>query len=219
MATARAPQSMRESMTLPPLRRSLRILRLRRHRARRLAAAWRRAFVPGLARGVELTMALAAYAVLPIWPVVAAVVARDPSYALRYWVTLPQVVRHIRGAVRGRSVSRYVVQKLAPHRVEPQQVSGACTHCGNCCLYGGCVYLAYDAQGRSMCRIYGGRVWKLLACGEYPGSAREIDLYGCPSFTAAPAAGRGARVIPIVAARKPRTAQPARASSRSRAGQ
>jgi hypothetical protein len=210
---------MRELTTLPPLRRSLRLLRLRRHRARRFAGAVRAALVPGFARGVELTMALAAYAVLPVWPLVAALVARDASYALRYAVTLPQVVRHIRGAVRGRSVSRYIVLKLVPHRLEPQQVSGSCTHCGNCCLYRGCVYLAYDGQGRSACRIYGGRVWKMLSCGEYPANAREIDLYACPSFTASPAPGGSARVIPIVLARKPRQAEPVRAAARSRASQ
>jgi hypothetical protein len=210
---------MRDLAPLPPLRRSLRLLRLRRHRARRFAIAVRRALVPGFARGVELCMALAAYAVLPVWPLVAAIVARDASYAVRYAATLPQVVRHIRGAVRGRSVSRYIVQKLAPHRIEPQQVSGTCTHCGNCCLYGGCVYLTYDRQGRSACRIYGGRVWKMLSCGEYPANARDIDLYACPSFTASPAIGSSARVIPIVLARKPQPAKVAQAAKRSRASQ
>ena len=49
-------------------------------------------------------------------------------------------------------------------------------------------------------------------------SAREIELYDCPSFTATPSVGAKPRVIPIVAARKPQPAQPARAASRSRAG-
>jgi hypothetical protein len=207
---------MRESMSSTPMRRTLRKLQVRRRHMRWIAAGLRAALLPGAARGIELTLAFAAYALLPVWPLVAAALARDASYALRYASTLPKVVRHIRGAVRGRSVSRYLIQKLSPGQVEAEQVSGACTHCGNCCLYGGCVYLAYDPQGRSTCRIYGGRLWKLLACGEYPARAREIDLYDCPSFTAMPAAGRSARVIPIVLARRPRPA-PVRAASRSRA--
>jgi hypothetical protein len=208
---------MRESNALPPVLRTLRHLRLRRRRLRRLALAARDWSVPRLARGIELTMALGAYALLPIWPFVAAAVARDTSYAWRYVDTLPQVMRHIRGAVRGRSVSRYIAQKVIPRRFEPEQVHGSCSHCGNCCLYGGCVYLAYDDQGRSSCKIYGGRVWKMLSCGEYPTSAREIDLYACPGFTAAPAPGVRPRIIPIVAVREPRRAEPIRAASRFRA--
>jgi hypothetical protein len=200
------------------MRRTLRHLKVRGRRMRRVVAVARASLLPRCARGVELGMALLAYALLPLAPFLAAAVARDPSYIARYRTTLPQCARHIRGALRGRSVSRYIVQKLAPHREEPQQVSGACTHCGNCCLFGGCVYLEFDAQGRSMCRIYGGRVWKMLSCGEYPISAREIELYDCPSFTATPSVGAKPRVIPIVAARKPQPAQPARAASRSRAG-
>ena len=203
-----------------PVRRQLRHLRLRRHRVgRRVSSVVREALVPRFARGIELAMAVAAYAVLPVWPLVAAGVARDASYVARYPATLAQVVRHIRGAVRGRSVSRYIAQKLAPQRQAPEQVSGSCSHCGNCCLYRGCVYLAYDAQGRSLCRIYGTRVWKMLSCGDYPTNAREIELYACPSFSAWPLAGHGARVIPIAVARVPARTAPARAASRSRAGQ
>jgi hypothetical protein len=207
---------MRESISSPPVRRTLRHLRLRRRRVRQLVLAVRDSVVPGVARGVELALAALAFALLPIWPVVAGVVARDGSYVRRYASTLPQVLRHVRGAVRGRSVSRYIVQKMMPHGAEPEQVSGRCTHCGNCCLYGGCVYLAFDAQGRSACRIYGGRVWKMLACGEYPTSARDIGLYDCPSFTAAPAPGTKPRVIPIVAARPLPATQPVRARVRAR---
>jgi hypothetical protein len=184
---------------------------------RRLAALTRASLLPRCARGVEWLVALFAYAMLPLAPFLAAAVARDASYILRYRTTLPQCARHIHGALRGRSVSRYIVQRLAPHRDEPQQVNGACTHCGNCCLYGGCVYLAFDAGGRSLCRIYGGRVWKILSCGEYPTSAREIELYDCPSFTATPSAAAKPRVVPIIMARKPRPAEPVRTASRSRA--
>jgi hypothetical protein len=186
-------------------------------RLQRAAIALRDRVVPPGARAIELAMALGALALLPIWPFVAAAVASDRSYALRYCRTLTQVVRHIRGAARGRSVSRWIVQKLVPRRIDPERVSGRCTHCGNCCLYGGCVYLDYDGQGRSTCRIYGGRVWKMLSCGEYPTSAREIALYDCPSFDAAPASGVRPRVIPIVAARPQPAAQPLRTASRSRA--
>jgi hypothetical protein len=208
---------MPHSTTQPPGRRALRYLHPR-HLRRAYRKRVTESVVRPLARGVELALAGAAFALLPVWPLVAAALARDASYALRYRATLPQVVRHIRGAVRGRSVSRYIVQRFAPQPVAREEVSGSCTHCGNCCLYGGCVYLAYDGEGRSMCRIYGGRLWQLLACADYPANAREIRLYDCPSFSASPAPQAQARVIPIAAARVPKQVAPAaRRGAQSRA--
>jgi hypothetical protein len=63
------------------------------------------------------------------------------------------------------------------------------------------VFLRIDERGGSSCRIYGGRLWKQLTCGEYPVDAYEIELYGCPSFTALPDTPLSTRrVIPVVPA-------------------
>lgn len=207
---------MRANIILP-MRRGMRYLRRARVRRRGTAGVVRVRVAARLARGIEFGAAAIACALLPLLPLAAAAIAGDRSYAVHYATTLRQAVRHIRGVVRGRSVSRYIEQRLAPRPAAVETVSGACTHCGNCCLYGGCVYLAYDAQGRSRCRIYGGRVWKLLACGAYPTGARDIALYDCPSFSALPQAG-GARVIPI-AVRAPSPPSPRPAAARSRIGE
>ncbi len=206
---------MRESVIRSPVRQKSRALVRRPQRLRRAAARWRNRLLPAVARNVELTLALAAYALLPIWPLVAAALARDLSYVVRYHTTLAQVPRHIHGAVRARSVSRYLVQKLSGARPQRGAVRGTCTHCGNCCLYGGCVYLGFDPQGRSRCRIYGSRLWKVLACGEYPVSSREIRLYDCPGFIATPSSNAGGRPIPVPVVRDPRPVGPSRAASRT----
>ena len=165
----------------------------------RTAARRSRALV-ALARALEWLAIAGSYATLPIWPLAAAVIARDPSYVRRYPAMLPKVCRHIHGILRGRSVSRFLLQRLAPEPSAPEQVSGSCSHCGNCCLYRGCLFLSYDDAGRSRCRIYGGRLWNLLACGDYPASARDISLYECPSFAALPLPVRKPVIIPIVSA-------------------
>jgi len=75
---------------------------------------------------------------------------------------------------------------------------GTCTHCGNCCLNRSCLFLDFDAAGRSSCRIYGGRFWSVLNCSRYPESRNDIELYRCASFTAVALPDPPARrVIPL----------------------
>ena len=158
--------------------------------------------VAGLARGVELALVLTGWALVPILPLLAAVITRDWQYVRRYPASLVQVTRHIRATWRGRALSRMLVRKLRPAVLrQPQRIVGSCSHCGNCCLYRSCVFLRIDEQGSSSCRIYGGRLWKQLTCGEYPVDAYEIELYSCPSFTALPERAESTRrVIPVVPA-------------------
>jgi hypothetical protein len=149
------------------------------------------------ARALELTVVGCGWVLLPIWPFVAAAVARDSSYVRAYARTLERMTKHIRATLRAHAIARFVDAKLSSaHR---EAIVGACTHCGNCCLHRSCVFLDFAASGQSRCRIYGGRIWKMLACGEYPTSRVDIALYDCPSYaaqeTAHVAAGR--KVIPI----------------------
>ncbi len=196
---------MRETTTLTLEGRGGLRQRLARLRPRAASGAW--SATAALARGVELVIVLAGWALVPVLPLLAAAIARDRQYLRSYPASLVQVTRHIRATWRGRALSRMLVRKLAPPGLRaPQQIIGSCTHCGNCCLYRSCVFLRMDAQGQSSCRIYGGRLWKGLTCGEYPVDAYEIELYSCPSFTAlADPAGSAHRVIPLVpAAASPR---------------
>lgn len=137
---------------------------------------------------------------LPLLPLVAAVVASDRMFLQDYPAAMARIARHIRATWRGRAISRMLEHRLTPPRLRKHHdVVGACTHCGNCCLDRACVFLSFDEQGRSHCQIYGGRLWRRLSCGDYPIDASEIELYRCPSFSAvvAPVPSAG-RVIPIV---------------------
>ena len=195
--------SMREITTLTLEGRGLR-QRLARLRPRAVGGAWIATgkSVAALARSVELAIVLTGWVLVPILPLLAAVITRDWGYVRSYPASLAQATRHIRATWRGRALSRMLVRKLGPAALrQPQRIVGSCTHCGNCCLYRSCVFLRIDQQGHSSCRIYGGRLWKGLTCGEYPVDAYEIELYSCPSFTALPATARSARrVIQVVPA-------------------
>jgi hypothetical protein len=190
---------MREITTLTLEGRGL-LRRLVRLRPRAVSAAWTRRSLPWLARAAELAIILTGWVLLPALPFLAAAIARDRDYVRRYPASLVQLARHIRATWRGRVLTRILLRKFEPTALrQPQRIVGSCTHCGNCCLYRSCVFLRFDAEGRSSCRIYGTQLWQGLTCGKYPVDAEEIDLYACPSFTAVPEANWSARrVIPVV---------------------
>jgi hypothetical protein len=153
-----------------------------------------------LVRAVELALVGLGFALLPLWPFVAALIARDAGVLRPYPRALRACARHIAGMLRGRSIARYLLGVVRPGGRPRERIAGACTHCGNCCLYRSCVFLACDVHGQSRCRIYGGSLWRLLACGQYPIDGEEIELFACPSFVAWPPAQDARRVIPIASA-------------------
>ena len=120
---------------------------------------------------------------LPLAPLVAGGIARDASYVRRYPRTVRKALGHLNGLVRSRAFSRYLFYRRTV-RTKHEILLGQCTHCGNCCLHGRCIFLDWSTQGESRCRIYNSELWKKLACGCYPETKLELDWYGCPSFTA-----------------------------------
>lgn len=158
---------------------------------------------------LDWLLAAAMSLLLPVGPIVAAVIARDRSYVRQYWHTIVKGFAHLRGQVESRAFSRYVMYS---HRERPtsQQIVGKCTNCGQCCLNKKCIFLDWTDAGESRCRIYGSAFWKGLACGRYPEDQFDIDLYACPTFYSIPANVRQfkRKQIPIVAQEtKPRRAR------------
>jgi hypothetical protein len=135
---------------------------------------------------------------LPLAPFAAAYLARDREYVRNYASALRRSAAHVRAQSRAKVGSRFVAARADRGKAPRYAISGGCTHCGQCCLYKSCIFLAFDRGGRSRCRIYGTRFWNWLRCGEYPETAMDIALYECPSFVATPVGGeRGRGVIPI----------------------
>jgi hypothetical protein len=128
----------------------------------------------------ELLVLGVGYLLLPLWPLIAGALARDWRYVTRYPHSVRAAVMHMRAGFRTHAIARHLVRNLAPR--DSANPVGTCTHCGNCCLHKSCIFVKFDSAGRSSCRIYGSRLWKILACGEYPVDARDIALYACPGF-------------------------------------
>ncbi len=148
-----------------------------------------------LARLIDLVTRTAMWLLLPVGPVAAALIARNGDYLRHYPRSLRASASHLRGLGRGQPIRRAVERWLASgeEAIETREmVSGACTHCGRCCLEKACIFLRYDEAGRSRCEIYNTRFWSLLPCGDYPLSASEIAQYSCPSYSA-----HTVRIIPI----------------------
>jgi hypothetical protein len=120
---------------------------------------------------------------LPLAPFLAAGLARRGWYLAHPLQTIAQSWRHTRAMLRSRVVERSFERRVSVRR---EVIDGACTHCGRCCVSGQCVFLNFDEQGHSSCRIYGTRFWKALSCGHYPVTGADIAEYECPSFTARP---------------------------------
>lgn len=131
------------------------------------------------------------WALLPMGPVAAALIARDADYLRHYPRSLRASAAHLRAMRRARPIARAIERRLDSDAVR-EEISGSCSHCGRCCLDKACVFLRYGEDGGSRCQIYGSWFWQQLACGGYPVSHREIALYACPSFTTT-----NRRVIPI----------------------
>jgi hypothetical protein len=157
-------------------------------------SGWRRRQVPRrVGQSAELLILAGGILILPIWPFIATLIAGDGRFLVHYFKSVSRVIAHIRAMWRSHAIERFFVGRERGH-------VGTCTHCGNCCLDRRCIFLRFDNDGQSACGIYGSRVWKALACADYPENQRDIDLYECPSFKM-PYSSR--RTIPIVAVRVP----------------
>jgi len=193
---------MRESTILPLVRKPLqdRLLRLPivGRRASTVRSIGRRC-ATSLVGLIELAVLAFGWLMLPVWPFVGLAITRDSAWLRRYPRTLAAVMRHLEGLWRAHAIERVLLPRFGISKpAQSGTITGECTHCGNCCLHRSCIFLSFDAQGRSSCQIYGSRLWEALACGDYPVDRMDIALYRCPSFTFVPVAvSVDAKVIPI----------------------
>jgi hypothetical protein len=136
--------------------------------------------------------------ILPILPFFCWWASGDSSYVRQYGWGLSRAWHHCLAMARARVIQRALIDRWSPAPAE--QVTGECTHCGRCCLFGDCMFLDVDTKGHSSCKIYTTRLWQGLTCGSYPQQQVDIDLYSCPSFTATPQ--RGEQQRPVVMMRR-----------------
>ena len=139
-----------------------------------------------LSRPIELLVLGTMLVGLPVAPLLMAALSGRLADVLQYPRSLRLAFRHLAEMHRSGAVSRYVRWRASgrqPSRLAPdERIEGACTHCGQCCTNKACVFVQFDALGRSSCRIYDTAFWRWLSCGNYPVSREDIEVYHCPSF-------------------------------------
>jgi hypothetical protein len=135
---------------------------------------------------VERILLAALVLLLPFLPLGYALVSGRFHFLRNYRLTLKRAARYLHTLWRLRVVSRNLRRVLAGSTFPSESIEGSCTHCGRCCVDRTCLFLGWDAQGRSICTIYNNWFWKLTPCGSYPVDRASIDVYGCPSFKAVP---------------------------------
>ena len=136
---------------------------------------------------------------LPMAPLFMAIMTGDTA-PLRDWAgAMRKGSAHISELRAIGVVRRLFEQKFGGVADPDRRIEGSCSHCGRCCINGKCVFVSFATDGHSHCAIHGRWFFRLLACGAYPISARDIATYHCPSFVAVAPARSGQRVIPIVA--------------------
>ncbi|GEM_PF-3293933 len=139
-----------------------------------------------LSRPIELLVLGTMFVGLPLAPLLMAALSGRLADAIEYRRSLRLAFRHVAEMYRSGATSRYVRWRASgrqPSRLAPdERIEGTCTHCGQCCTNKACVFVQFDALGRSSCRIYDTAFWRWLSCGSYPVSREDIEVYRCPSF-------------------------------------
>jgi hypothetical protein len=131
----------------------------------------------------------------PLAPLAAFAASGQIRFILHPVGSIRQSWRHTKAMWRGKVISRAFLATAGKQPAD--EIEGSCTHCGNCCLFGQCIFLRMDCQGRSSCSVHGRWLWRNLRCSDYPIRSADIELYACPSFRVTTPCKK--RVIPVIA--------------------
>lgn len=133
-------------------------------------------------RALALAFLGTMYLLLPLLPLLAAVVYFRAKYAVHYWTTLKKMVIHLKALSEG-PVLHYLQDVAGQQAGIPAQIQGNCTQCGNCCLDKRCVFLEQTADDKYICGIYHSPLRRYSNCGSFPLSAHDIERYDCPGYS------------------------------------
>jgi hypothetical protein len=138
-----------------------------------------------LSRAAARISIAALYLVLPVMPLLAAVLFARWRFARHYVQTLRKMRVHVAGLSRG-PIEHYFRDVLGRATQVPDEIHGSCVQCGNCCMNRQCAFLeAIDAE-RYQCGIYRSPLRRFSNCGSFPLNQHDIERYACPSYFATP---------------------------------
>jgi hypothetical protein len=108
-----------------------------------------------------------------------------PKFVFKYSETLRKLRIHHKALSQG-PVQRFVESFFAVRLNQSDQISGACTQCGNCCLNKQCAFLEPIDNGNFQCGVYNSPFRKFSNCGAFPISGEDIERYDCPGYVVSP---------------------------------
>jgi hypothetical protein len=137
------------------------------------------------------TLLLVARLALPILPIVFSVAFRKRKYIVNYGDSLKKLKIHHTALSNG-PVHRYFGSFFKVRLNQSENITGACTQCGNCCLNQACFFLEAIDNEKFQCGIYQSSFRQFSNCGAFPISEEDIQRYACPGYEF-----NLAKVIPI----------------------
>lgn len=154
-----------------------------------------------LARSASASYVFALYVLLPLLPIVAALVFGKRSFILEYRATLRKALIHI-AALREGPALHFFHDILGRVTKVPEEIQGECIQCGNCCMNKQCVFLEKIDDCKYQCGIYHSPLRKLSNCGSFPINKHDIERYACPSYFVPALQAQPIRWVSLGAARE-----------------
>lgn len=118
---------------------------------------------------------------LPVLPVVAALLFRKKAYLRNHRHTLDKMKIHVNAISQG-LLQHYFEDILRFNPAVSEPVQGHCSQCGNCCLNRQCVFLEVEEANKYICGIYSSPLRRFSNCGSFPINGHDIERYQCPTY-------------------------------------
>jgi hypothetical protein len=134
-----------------------------------------------MAQFVSCVYLLLLYLFLPVMPLLASMVFVRLKYVAQYQTTLKKCVIHIRALGEG-PARHYFSEVAGLSNQVPEEISGSCIQCGNCCMERRCLFIEPNGDNIYNCGIYHS-IWRRFSnCGSFPLNRHDIERYACPSY-------------------------------------
>lgn len=120
--------------------------------------------------------------ILPVLPLILALVFWKKAYCLNYMESLKKLKVHVRAICDG-PLEHYFQNILFMSETEVEPIHGHCSQCGNCCLNRQCFFLEQVEKDRYICGIYHSPLRRFSNCSSFPINGNDIERYQCPTYS------------------------------------
>lgn len=119
--------------------------------------------------------------ILPLLPLMAAVLFWKKDYIAHYRHSLKKINIHVRAICDG-PLQHYFQDILFFNEKVEERIIGYCSQCGNCCLNRQCFFLEQSDKDTYICGIYKSPLRRFSNCSSFPINGNDIERYQCPTY-------------------------------------